>query len=333
MAHGATITDVLVESSASSQPPNNLKIPDCSQPEPGKPPADYCYINLHSVSSFSRIGIASSAAAPGVLIANGRQGVTITGYSEDYSLDDGFISRDGGYSWQKIHQGPCFYDIGDQGGVLLKAPQDTDTTEIAFSWDLGYHWKTISLPFLNASTLMVRSVKADPGKLGLKFVVHGLLHGALGYNHKSFVLTVDFSRLFSTPCLVTDDADYEEWIPELPSNACTLGRRLSYIRRKPYVLCSNPDDLEMSRVKNYCFCTELDWECDAGYFRDPKSGNCVLAGNLDESAKAPHHQIPEDCKDYYVVETGYRKVADSACERGLDLTGQIFPCPAHRNIK
>lgn len=310
-----------------------MKIPDCKQLEPGQVPTSDCFLNLHSVSSVSRIGIASAAAAPGVLIANGRQGVTITGYAEDYSLDDGYISRDGGLSWQKIHQGPCFYDIGDQGGVLLKVPQDTDTQEVAFSWDLGYHWKNLELPFLKDSKLMVRSVKADPGKLGLKFVVHGLLHGSLGYNHKSFVLTVDFSTLFATPCLVADDADYEEWVPTLPSSTCTLGKRLAYIRRKPYVLCSNPDDLEMSRVKNYCFCTELDWECDAGYFRDTKSGNCALAGETGQTAKEPEHKVPEDCKDYYVVEMGYRKVADSACERGLDLTGQVFPCPAHRNIK
>lgn len=268
-------------------------------------------------------------------MANGRQGVTITGAAEDYSLDDTYISRDSGLSWQKIHQGPSIYDIGDQGGVLVKSAQDTDTQDISFSWDLGFHWKQIDLPFLKDSRMLIKSIKADPGKMGLRFIAHGLLRGPLGANHKSFFLSLDFTGLFKSPCLVADDADYEEWVPVLPDSQCTLGKRLAYLRRKPYVLCYNPDDLELSRIKNYCFCTETDWECETDYYRDIQTGKCVKFGANDPKAGSggEHTDIPEDCKDYYTVQTGYRKVEDSGCERGVDLSGQVYPCPAHRNIK
>jgi Sortilin, neurotensin receptor 3, C-terminal/Sortilin, neurotensin receptor 3, len=269
-------------------------------------------------------------------MANGRQGATITGAEEDYAMDDAYISRDAGLSWQKVHQGPAFYDIGDQGGVLVKSSQDTDVDEISFSWDLGYHWRSINLPFLKDSRLSIRSLRADPGKLGMRFIAHGLLRGPLGANHKSFFLTVDFSSLFNNSCELADDADYEEWVPSFPSGECILGKRLAYIRRKPYVLCYNPDDMEAARIKNYCFCTESDWECEAEYFRDPKTGKCVLWDSklgTQVQALPAESNIPDNCKDYYLVKSGYRKLADSGCERGIDLSGQIFPCPAHRNIK
>lgn len=276
-----------------------------------------CRLHLHSLSSPEHVAIAASANSPGVLLANGNSGPVLQGQEDTY------FSRDAGVTWELISKGGSVYDIGDQGGLILQGSESATRGEVSFSWDLGYHWKKIMITPEN-QTVFIKDIRADPAKLGVKFIVHGVARNGTDYG---FVSIVDFSGLLSTPCATEDDLDYEEWVPEFPGGQCHFGKRIAYKRRKPYVLCYNADDLELTRVKNYCFCTQVDWECTESHYR-VEDGKCVPF-----DPKSVDRSPPEDCDAYYLIPTGYKKVPETECERGLDLSGEVYPCPRRRNLK
>ena len=161
-------------------------------------------------------------------------------------------------------------------------------------------------------------------KMGMKFIVYGIVNAG---NRSGFATVVDFASLIDTPCNMEDDFDYEEWIPNFPNGECSFGKKIGYLRRKPYVMCYNPDDLTIARVKGFCSCTLADWECAENYYRDI-NGTCLSPAGQKVTKLAP-----ENCETYYTVPTAYKKVPESECERGLDLSGEVYPCPKRRNIK
>lgn len=48
---------------------------------------------------------------------------------------------------------------------------------------------------------------------------------------------------------------------------------MQYIRRKQDSECFNGEELERKILRNYCQCTEMDYECDIGYIRN-EQGMC-----------------------------------------------------------
>ena len=76
---------------------------------------------MHSLSSPAVLSVAASASAPGVLLANGN-----TGEYLDSNIDT-FMSQDGGVNWKKVANGSSFYEIGDQGGLLVRVSEASET--------------------------------------------------------------------------------------------------------------------------------------------------------------------------------------------------------------
>ena len=59
----------------------------------------------------------SEAKSPGLILANAFYGESLNFL--EANLPDLFLSKDGGYSWTKIREGPHLYEILDQGGILV----------------------------------------------------------------------------------------------------------------------------------------------------------------------------------------------------------------------
>ncbi|VDL18325.1 unnamed protein product [Hymenolepis diminuta] len=122
--------------------------------------------------------------------------------------------------------------------------------------------------------------------------------------------------------------DYELWYPHRtdtkqsdPSNGCLLGVRETSYRLKENSLCFSNSDFRSLQSYEICECTELDYECEYGYWRD-SSGKCV------ENPHAP----PLDICDLVGLESshhlfqmiGYRKVPGTRCQGGWE--------PPHSNM-
>lgn len=70
------------------------------------------------------------------------------------------------------------------------------------------------------------------------------------------------------------DSDYETWSPF--KTGCVMGRKVFVIRRKQTARCWNDQLAEHKNFVKSCICTEEDWECEFGHFRDNnQGGKCV----------------------------------------------------------
>lgn len=77
----------------------------------------------------------------------------------------------------------------------------------------------------------------------------------------------------------TDKSDFELWTPydgRHGDNKCFLGQQVTYVRRKGNAACYNGEDVERIVQRSACTCTEMDFECDVGYSREPGSSACTL---------------------------------------------------------
>ena len=77
-------------------------------------------------------------------------------------------------------------------------------------------------------------------------------------------------------------SDFELWTPNDGRHGsetkCFLGQQVTYVRRKQNSLCYNGEDLERVTHRESCQCTEIDYECDFGYFRN-SNGACELVSD------------------------------------------------------
>jgi len=115
--------------------------------------------------------------------------------------------------------------------------------------------------------------------------------------------SVNFENILKKQC---SNSDFEEW--KMSGNGkktCLLGHETTYQRKKVDSECY-VGDYERKIVKENCPCSEIDYECDFSYWRDPY-GKCVLDG-VDPNQ-------PKDCKsgEVYKGSSGYRKIAASTC--------------------
>jgi len=67
------------------------------------------------------------------------------------------------------------------------------------------------------------------------------------------------------------DSDYKLWTPfdgrHGENNKCFLGQQITYVRRKQDSECFNGEELERQIFRQFCDCTEMDYECDIGYVK------------------------------------------------------------------
>lgn len=76
----------------------------------------------------------------------------------------------------------------------------------------------------------------------------------------------------------------------------------------------NDEDGAPEQEQVNCKCTERDYECDIGFFRDSGSGGCQRFSHDPDK--------PKVCNDTYVARSGLRKIEASVCRGGEDLTNK-----------
>lgn len=64
-----------------------------------------------------------------------------------------------------------------------------------------------------------------------------------------------------------------------------MGQQVSYIRRKQESECYNGEELERKIIRQYCSCSDNDYECDLGYMR-ADTGKCVKDDTFKEPKKS-----------------------------------------------
>jgi hypothetical protein len=135
---------------------------------------------------------------------------------------------------------------------------------------------------------------------------------------KGVAVAFDFSTLHEPQCknpelAGTAESDYELWSPNdgRAGSKCLMGRTVVYQRRKPEAECYNGQEFDRSSFRESCICTEEDYECDIGYFREGKEP-CRPIPNAEQAAQAC---LPGE--EFYEIPTGYRRVAGNTCNRGV----------------
>jgi hypothetical protein len=265
-----------------------------------------CSLHLHLLT-YERFAPAYSAeSAVGLLLGTGN-----VGYSLSHSADEinTYLSRDGGLTWFEVRKGSNIYEIGDHGGLIVMADDQTPTDTLYYSWNEGLTWEALKF---SSTKVKVDNILIKPGSTSLKFLLYG------STKSKGVVVSLDFSSLLEPQCRNpnspgTDASDYELWSPNdgRSGSRCLMGRHVTYIRRKREAECYNGETYEAITETENCECTPSDYECDVGYYRD-KAGSCVRVESYD---LPPEVCVEDDV--FYEILTGYRRVASNTCLGGV----------------
>ena len=274
---------------------------------------DDCYLHLHSVtSSYSQVY--STDNAIGIVMGTGNVGKYLSHKEDELNT---YLSRDGGLSWIEVKKGEFIYEMGDHGAIIVMADSQKATDTLYFSWNEGLTWERMVLD----SAFEVENILIEPTATSQKFLMYGERQG------KGVTVAVDFSDYHEPECRNpakpgSSDSDYEVWSPnDGRSGECLMGRKVEYVRRKQDAECFNGQEFERPKFIENCQCTEEDFECDIGYYRD----DSAICSRI-ESYKREESVCGEDLMVREV--TGYRRVAGNSCEGGVsaELEPQKVPC-------
>lgn len=288
--------------------------------------SEFCYLNLHGISSnFAPFYSVESAA--GIIIANGNVGRYLSNNPEEVST---YLSRDGGLSWFEVRKGSHIYEIGDHGALILLADDKNYTNSIFYSWDEGMTFEELRI---SDEKILVHNIIIEPSSTSQHFVVYGETKMKKGQK-KGVVIGIDFTSLHEPQCKNADqpdtkESDYEKWTPNdgRGGKECLLGHKVTYIRRKREAQCYNGLDFERKILVENCQCTEEDYECDVGYERAGPGEPCVSSREIDKVLPYELHTPPAECHGFYSISKGYRKVPGNTCANGVKYDPIIVPCP------
>lgn len=249
---------------------------------------DNCSLNLEIYSAMGELSpIYSTESAVGIVLATGNLGKNLTPNGNAKNL---YLSRDGGLNWQSVMPGEFIYEIGDHGALIILAEINKPTRQVKYTWDEGKTWQTLDV---FDADVMVKNIVMEPTSTSQQFLIYGTTKVKKSVDVKSFesndaeddseatmtnesvIASIDFSLLHEPQCKGVDrageaDSDYELWSPydgRHGSNTCFLGQQVTYVRRKQFAACYNGEDMERVTQRIPCECTEMDYECDIGYFR------------------------------------------------------------------
>lgn len=284
---------------------------------------EYCYLNLHGISSDIPPFYSVETAA-GIIIANGNVGRYL---SQDEDEVGTYLSRDGGINWFHIKHGAHIYEIGDHGALIVLADNLNPSNVVHYSWDEGMTFEEIQI---SDEKIYIKNIIIEPTSTSQHFIVYGDTQTRKG-EKKGVVIGLDFTGLHEPQCRNPDSpdteySDYEKWTPsDAKGNECLLGRKVTYIRRKRDAKCFNGLQFEKRTWVQNCECTEDDYECDVGYRRVSPGEPCTP----EHSNVIPFelHTPPADCKGYYTISKGYRKVPGNSCVNGVRFDPIVIPCP------
>ncbi|XP_018645592.1 sortilin, putative [Schistosoma mansoni] len=114
----------------------------------------------------------------------------------------------------------------------------------------------------------------EPGGRAMAAAVYG--YGTATQRWRVAVVDFRTNGMIKRKC--TPD-DYETWIPhssnEGGKDGCLLGVREQFKRLKKDSLCANEYEMETRVQVEFCPCTQSDYECEYGFYRQPGSLNCI----------------------------------------------------------
>ncbi|TPX34326.1 hypothetical protein SmJEL517_g02986 [Synchytrium microbalum] len=269
---------------------------------------DGCYLHLHSHASIrdseSATGtIHSAESIPGVVLGVGNVGSRLM----DYKSGNVYISREAGRSWTEIRRDAHRWAIGDHGAMIVMVNDEGPTDTLAYTYDFGTTWSEYKF---TDKPIRLQTITTEPSATSLKFIIVGI-----SKDGDTSLFQLDFTNVLPKQCT---DSDFEKWSPHDTAGAdrCFLGAEVEYTRRKADSKCFvGKEFTDLKRTIKTCACTEKDFECDAGYYREVVDGvaKCKVNG-------ADFNQ-PKDCKagTSYSAPSGFRKIGLSKCQGGVDL--------------
>lgn len=291
-----------------------------------------CYLNLYSKSESRGVSapIYATENAVGIILATGNVGEY---RNQSPDAKNVYLSRNGGYSWEKIYEGAYEYGSSNHGSLFLMS-KITNTTEILYSWNQGISWDSCIIDGLTEGSVNVLEIiDVSTPEQDSTF----LIKGVTGYhNYDGFIAFVSFSNVDSIVSCQgsdnpdTDNSDYETFNPET-DGSCLLGQKLSFVRRKRDATCRNDLPDELKTFSGSCACTRNDFTCDGDCWRESfdENNNLICSNDCVGLANDPEAP-PSDCyyPETYLKPSGYRVVFGDICEGGEELQAPIeTECP------
>ena len=300
------------------------------------------HIQMYSHKTESFAPPYSSEQAIGVVLATGNLGPNVQ--FDANSRKSTFLSRDGGLNWQEIAKTPLIYDLGDQGGLIVAAPNTISTKEVRYSWDEGKTWTKLRV---SDQLIYVQNIIAEPKCTSQQFVIYGAYDNSTEEDEgeydvekkfgEALMITLDFAQLHEKKCVGhstpgRDDSDFELWSPHdderhhLSQDGCLLGKKVTYVRRKQDSQCYNDFEQqpETKYVKHYrssipCVCTINDYECDMNYVRNAGGACEHIADPTGKITDWEKYDREKDCENegWYYKNQGYRKIPGDECHNGV----------------
>lgn len=278
--------------------------------------SEKCSLHIHGQYSISQklavpLPPMSEPNAVGIIIAHGSVGDAVS-----IARPSVYLSDDGGYTWNRVLDGPHHYAILDSGGLIVAVEQsDVPINTIKFSTDEGQCWLSYNF---TTQPVIFTGLASEPGARSLNVTVWGYEPGIFQRVWNSY--TIDFASILNKTC---EDKDYISWLahstdPGDPSNGCVLGYKESYFRLRKYSVCQNGRDYLVSSNPVPCTCTLEDYMCDFGYFRKENESTCV------EQPELQGHEL-ELCiygEEEKLKTNGYRKIPGDKCIGGINPTRQ-----------
>lgn len=255
-----------------------------------------CSLNLYlnQINDLNR-----KFSIPGVLIIPGKVGLNL----DEPTQDATYISHDGGRSWKEIRNQRYHHHFCRNGNILVLAELDVLSSVVLYSLDHGHTFHESSLP----SEQIIRRIFCWNEKPGFSLSSETFKNKRL--REHSFILRFDLSPVLVRPC---DDDDFTTWKPlDNHGSTCILGKEISYKRFIPSTKCLLSNDFKYTElIRSDCECTEDDFQCYLNY--DFDRNECTT------------HKETEYSFDFQLFKSsGYRKIAASTCQNGLDLTQPI----------
>ena len=269
-----------------------------------------CSLHLHSASLPHNVGRVFSSTAPGFVMAVGSVGDRLKSYEES----DTWLSTDAGKTWKMVAQDAHKYEFGDQGSILVIAPDEESTDHVRYSWNQGKSWQKLNL----GVTTRVKFLTTIPDNTSQKFLLVGLQarqHGDGMHQERVVAVFLDFAAQGKRQC---GSGDLEKWYAQTQAGSCLMGHKQWYMRRKQNADCYVGHKFEDPvGHEEPCECTEHDYECDFGFMAD-STGSCVPVNDTPLPPGACTSK-----SDSYLAYSGYRKIPGNTCQGGVKLDEQV----------
>lgn len=277
---------------------------------------DQCHLHLALTPLYGKTSsLINTKNAIGVILGLGNLGKEL---SSDPDSWHPFMSIDGGMTWKTLSYKQFLLAFGDLGSLLLMASHNL---ELKYSWNFGLNWTTFKIPNMHTETKITR-ILSHPFSNAQEF----LLIGERGDDETSsgVIVLLDFSELKPLQCKSPED--YEIFTPKTYEESCILGRKVSYMRKKPDAECYNGWEFEPIQKQENCECTINDYECDWGFYK--LNGACEAI-----SVRLVQTNFSTECynerKPQYVFSKGYRKVLGNSCVGKTVFDPVLLECPIY----